>query len=151
MRVLFTRQDKGLTSIGSRLIRAFEGGLASHCGAVTDTGLVVDATWPKGVKAQSIGDFLHGRELVADITVPLPDEQTAQAWLQRALGQPYDLWDILSFLAWRDIGQRDRYVCSGLILRAMLAGGLPVRERHDRWGVRHLLILADARGAFPIP
>ncbi|MCL5459940.1 hypothetical protein M3M33_14985, partial [Loigolactobacillus coryniformis] len=60
-------------------------------------------------------------------------------------GHSYDLLDIASFLLWRDAGVRDRYVCSGLMLRAMLAGGLQVGERHDRWGVRHLLILADAK------
>ena len=144
MRLLFTATNKGAGQIGSRLIRAFEGGLASHCGAVLHDGRVVDATWPKGVQAHDIGTFLQGRELVADVSVPLPDELAAEVFLLDQLGKPYDLLDIVSFLVWRDIGQRGKNVCSGLLLRAMLAGGLNVRERHDRWGVRHLLILADA-------
>lgn len=150
MRLLFTATDRGLGQIGSRLIRAFEGGLASHCGAILTDGRVVDATWPKGVQAHSIDAFLSGRTLVADISLTVPDEAAAEAWLLAQIGQPYDLMDIASFLLWRDAGRRDRYVCSELILRAMLAGGLQVRERHDRWGVRHALIDAQAR-AFPIP
>lgn len=145
MRLLFTRTDHGLESIGSRLIRAYEGGLASHCCAVLTDGRVVDATWPRGVQAHTEADFLRGRVLVADLTVALPDEAAAQAYLLDQIGKPYDLLDILSFLMWRDIGRAGVNVCSGLLLRAMLAGGLQVRERHDRWGVRHALIDAQAR------
>lgn len=145
MRLLFTATNHGAAQIGSRLIRAFEGGLASHCGAVLSDGRVVDATWPKGVQAHTLDDFLKGRDLVADITVPLPDEVAAESWLLWVLGTPYDIMDIASFLLWRDAGRRGRYVRSGLLLRAMLAGGLDVRERHDRWGVRHMLIDAQAR------
>jgi len=150
MRLLFTATDSGLGQIGSRLIRAFEGGLASHCGAVLANGRVVDATWPRGVQAHSEHDFLRGRTLVADLSVPLPDEAAGQAYLLGQIGKPYDWLDILSFLVWRDVGQAGVNVCSGLLLRAMLAGGLQVHERHDRWGVRHALIDAQAR-AFPIP
>lgn len=144
MRLLFTRTDRGLASVGSRLIRAFEGGAASHCGAVLADGRVIDATWPRGVQAHSEAEFLAGRVLVADLWVPLPDEAAAKAYLLAQLGKPYDLLDILSFLVWRDIGQAGANVCSGLLLRAKLAGGLVVRERHDRWGVRHCLILSSA-------
>lgn len=144
MRLLFTATNTGWGQVGSRLIRAFEGGLASHCGAVLDDGRVIDATWPNGVQAHDINQFLAGRELVADIDVPLPDEAAAEAYLLGQMGNKYDLLDIASFLLWRDIGQAGKNVCSGLLLRAALAGGLNIRERHDRWGVRHLLIMADA-------
>lgn len=147
MRLLFTATNAGPGQIGSRLIRAFEGGLASHCGAVLSDGRVVDATWPKGVQAHVMADFLAGRALVADVTVALPDEAAAEAYLLAQLGKPYDLLDILSFLVWRDIGQSGANVCSGLLLRAQLAGGLTVAERHDRWGVRHALIDAQARAS----
>ncbi len=145
MRLLFTRTNSGWQSIGSRLIRAFEGGLASHCGAVLSDGVVIDATWPRGVQAHSAAAFSGGREVVADITVTLPDEAAAEAWLLDRIGEPYDVLDIASFLLWRDAGRRDRYVCSSLLLRAQIAGGLQVHERHDRWGVRHALIDAQAR------
>jgi len=143
VRLLFVRTDRGLVSLGSRLIRAYEGGLASHCGAVLDDGSVIDTTWPHGVRVQPRDEFLASRELVAELDLPVPDEAAAQAWMRSRLGHGYDLRDILSFLLWRDIGSRSRYVCSGFLLRAALAGGLHVRERHDRWGVRHMLILAD--------
>lgn len=145
MRIIFTATDKGLGQVGSRLIRAFEGGLASHCGAVLSTGEVVDASWPKGVKAHDERQFLEGRVVVADMTVTLPDEDAAQSWLARGVaeGWKYDVRGVASFLLWRDIGSRSRYECSALILRAMLVGGLDVHERHDRFGVRHLLILSD--------
>ena len=144
MRVLYTATNTGWQQIGSRLIRAFEGGQASHCGAVLSDGRVVDASWPKGVQAHTEADFLHGRTLVADVRVSLPDPAAADAWLLSQIGQPYDLLDIASFLLWRDAGHRDRYVCSGLLYHAMRAGGLPELERAQRWGVRHLLIASRA-------
>lgn len=147
MRLLFTRTDTGWQSLGSRLIRAFEGGEASHCGALLSDGRVIDATWPRGVQAHALDDFLHGRVLVDDITVSLPDEAAAEAWLLSQIGQPYDLLDILSFLAWRNIGTVDRYACSGLMRRAATEGGLPPLERPERWGVRHLLIASRALAA----
>ena len=143
MRLLFVRTDRGLVSLGSRLIRAYEGGLASHCGAVLDDGSVIDTTWPHGVRVQPREAFMAGRELVAELELPVPDEAAAEAWMRERIGDRYDFRDILSFLVWRDIGSRSRYICSGFLLRAALAGGLRVRERHDRWGVRHLFILAD--------
>jgi uncharacterized protein YycO len=147
MRILFTATDTGFAQVGSRLIRAFEGGLASHCGAVLSDGTVVDASWPKGVATHSLEQFLHGRTLVADLSVPLPDERAAADWLLDRMGEPYDLMDIASFLLWRDAGRRDRYVCSGLIARALEAGGLTTCERLDRFGVRHLLIWSYAHAS----
>lgn len=144
MRHIYTATNTGLGQIGSRAIRAFEGGLASHCGAVLSDGRVIDASWPKGVATHTLDEFMHGRSLVADLHVPVPDEAAAEAWLLSQMGRSYDLMDLASFLLWRDAGRRDRYVCSGLLLRATLAGGLPLWERPDRFGVRHMLILSSA-------
>ena len=144
MRVLFTATNHGAAQIGSRLIRAFEGGLASHCGVVMPDGQVIDANAWDGVSEQAPEAFLDGREVVADVTISLPNEVAAYDWLRGQVGHRYDLEDIFSFLLWRDVGSPRRHACSGLILRAMLAGGHEQIERHDRWGVRHLLILMDA-------
>ena len=144
MRLLFTATNTGLAQVGSRLIRAFEGGIASHCGAQLADGRVIDAGWPAGVAAHTRDGFLRGRELVAECGVPLPDERAAEAWLVSQLGQPYDLMDIASFLLWRDAGRHDRYVCSGLLVRALAVGGVTTPERLDRFGVRHLLLLSHA-------
>lgn len=148
MRILYTATNSGVIQIGSRAIRAFEGGLASHCGAVLSNGDVVDASWPKGVQSHRLEDFLTERTLIAEFNVPLPDEVSAENFLIRAAaeGWKYDLLDIASFLVWRDIGRRDRYVCSSLMLRAKMAGGIQVFERHDRWGVRHDLIHSSTIG-----
>lgn len=147
MRLLFTATNTGWQQIGSRLIRAFEGGLASHCGAVLSDGRVVDTSFTKGVALQQQEVFLTGRALVADLSVPLPDEAAAEAWARAQIGRPYDWRDIASFLLWRDAGKANTHVCSGLLLRVLLAGGLELRERPDRFGVRHLLILASAKAA----
>jgi uncharacterized protein YycO len=144
MRVIYTTTDTGPAQIGSRLIRAFEGGQASHCGAVLSDGRVVDASWPRGVQAQSENKFLRGRKVVADLRIPLPEPEAAEKWLLSQIGKSYDLLDIFSFLLWRDAGKHDLYVCSGLLYRAMRAGGLPPLERDERWGVRHLLIASRA-------
>ena len=148
MRCLFVRTEHGFASIGSRLIRAFEGGKASHCGVQLSDGSVVDTTWPRGTQRRDRAEFMHGRELVAEIELHLPAEEAAEAWLikQAADRARYDLLDIVSFLVWRDIGRAGRYVCSSQMLRAALAGGLQMIERPDRWGVRHMLVLAEHRG-----
>jgi len=143
--MLFTATNKGWQQTGSRLIRAFEGGLASHCGAVLSDRLVIDTSFTKGVAVQPVEAFLKGRTLVADLNVPLPDEAAAEAWAVAQIGRPYDWRDIASFLLWRDAGKANTHVCSGLLLRALMAGGLELRERPDRFGVRHLLILASAK------
>lgn len=151
MKIIFTATDKGIAQIGSRLIRAFEGGLASHCGVLLDNGQVVDTSWPKGVRSQSLDIFLHNRVVVATLDAKLPNENNAQKWLLSQLGNGYDILDIFSFLLWRDVGRRNKYVCSSLILRALLAGGVSLAERPDRFGVRHLLILVSNIGKYNEP
>lgn len=145
MILLFTATDTGLAQVGSRLIRAFEGGLASHCGVLLQDGQVIDATLGKGVAKRSLADFLQGRRLVAQVHVPLPDEGAALRWLESKLGAKYDVLAIVSFLLWRDIGRKDRYECTGLVMQALLAGGFTARERTDRVGVRHLLLMTEGR------
>jgi len=147
VRLLFTATDTGWQQIGSRLIRAFEGGLASHCGAVLSDGLAIDTTLANGVAVQPVEAFLKGRTLVADLNVPVPDEAAAEAWAVAQIGRPYDWRDIASFLLWRDVGKANIHVCSGFPLRALMTGGLQLGERPDRFGVRHLLILASAKAA----
>lgn len=153
MRCLFVRSDHGIVAIGSRLIRAFEGGIASHCGVQLLDGSVVDTTWPNGAQRRTRDEFMAGRELVAEIELHLPSDEAAEAWLiqQAEAGAGYDVLDIISFLVWRDIGRSGRYVCSSQMLRAALAGGLQMIERPDRWGVRHMLILAESRGIVVAP
>ena len=122
--------------------------MASHCGVQLSDGSIVDTTWPRGTQRRTREQFLNGRTLVADIWLSVPDEFAAEDWLieQADTRAGYDVLDILSFLLWRDIGRRGRYVCSSQMLRAAMAGGLQMIERPDRWGVRHMLILADKRG-----
>lgn len=147
MRILFTLTNRGFAQVGSRLIRAFEGGIASHCGAVLPDGCVVDVSFAKGTHVWEMGEFLRRRELVADIEIALPDEDAALAYAQKAIDEhhEYDILDVLSFLAWRDIGIAGRDVCSGFLLRMALAGGLVTAERIKRFGVRHLVLLAEGR------
>lgn len=121
MRILFTRTDTGWQQIGSRIIRAFEGGVASHCGVLIPDGAVIDASWPKGVQASPRKKWMAGRTLVAEIDVPVPREAIALAWLSEQAGQRrgYDVLEMLGFLLWRGLGARTSFVCSSLILAAM--------------------------------
>lgn len=147
MRVLFTRSNK----IGSIAIRAFEGGQASHCGAVQPGRRVIDATWPHGVRIRSMEEFLNGREIVDDIALPVPDEAAAEQFLCAQLGRPYDLTFLISFLLWRDLNDPSRWACSELLLAAALAGGLSLADKHNRVGVRMLRVWAAAHGDSPSP
>lgn len=144
MRILFTRSNK----IGSVAIRAFEGGQASHCGAVMPDRRVIDTSWPHGVRLRSMDEFLDGREIVDDLSLMLPNEAAAEEFLYTQIGKPYDLTFLISFLLWRNLNDPSRWACSELLLAGALAGGLSMADKHNRVGVRLLRVWAAAHEDF---
>lgn len=134
MRVVFVKSD----SIGSRLIRAFEGSTASHCGVVLPGNMVLDASWPDGVRVQTWTEFFRNREMVDDVTFSLPDEGAALRFLTAQVGKPYDVGFIVSFLLWRDISSNRRWACSELVRTACQYGNRPYIGRPNRYGLRLL-------------
>lgn len=149
MRFVFTRSPRGLRSIGSRAIQAFEGGEAGHVGMlVTDADgsrFVIDASSQGGVRVMPEHLWLAGYEVVDTIDVPLPDEAAAAAFLAAQVGKPYDWAAIVGFVGLRDWQNPSRWYCSELGAAAMLAGGLTLADRTARVGVRLLREIAHAR------
>lgn len=140
MRLLFVRA----TSPGSLLIRAFEGGEASHVGIV-DGDYVIDATFAHGVARRPLADFMRRRELVADIVVPTPDDAAGLAWARTQIGKPYDWLALVGFLLWRDLSNPGSGYCSLLARGALLQAGLTFASLRNRWGVRLMHEVAHAR------
>ena len=130
------------------MIRAWEGGTASHCAVWLSDGNVVDASWPHGVQTRPFDAFMDKRLLVQQIDVTLPDEKAAADYLLSQIGAPYDWLGIAGYLAWRDLDSPGRHYCSGILMRAMLAGGLAVADpARKRWSVGLVREIAQAHGA----
>lgn len=149
MQLIFVRSPKGLRSLGSRAIQAFEGGEAGHVGALMadDAGLrfVVDANAQTGVDMTPEHLWLARYEVVDRIDVPLPDEEAGIRFLLAQLWKPYDWSAILGFVGLRDWQSPNRWYCSELCAAAMMAGGLTMADRTARVGVRLLREIAHAR------
>lgn len=134
MRAIFTTSP----ALGSALIRAREGGTASHVGLVVGDR-VIDATWTHGgVRAWWLDQWvtMENRRVVEDIEFPVPNPEAAHAFLNAQIGKGYDLSFVLGFLAWRDWSDPDLWACSELAMAAVLAGGRSLSDRHPRMGVR---------------
>ncbi|MEY4415322.1 MAG: hypothetical protein RIQ53_2615 [Pseudomonadota bacterium] len=149
MRALFITSDR----VSSRLIRAADGGPASHCGILLPSGGVLDSTMThRGVRVRSLLDFLADHRLVADIPLALPDPAAAFDWGLAQIGTPYD-WTALAGIAlWRDWQEEDAWYCSELLVRLCIAGGWTLASRPRRIGVHLALELCHGRReAFPSP
>lgn len=143
MRYVYVKRD----GIGSLLIRAFEGGVASHVAMVLTDGSVVDATLRHGVhRWASIDDWIvaNGYTIVDDITLALRNESAAEAWVLAQVGKGYDWTALIGFLLWRDLNERARWYCSELGLGALLSIGFEPRAKVRRCGVR---LLQEMTGA----
>lgn len=141
IRLLFTSSRTPFDAV----IRAFEGGTASHVG-IDLGGLVVDSAFLQGgVKAHTVDAFLEGRRLVHAVDVTLPDEPAAAAFLADQIGKGYDPAALVGFLAWRDWQRSSRWYCSELAAAALLVGGWTLADRHARIGVRLLREIVHAR------
>jgi uncharacterized protein YycO len=146
MRLLFTTTR----SIPSALIRAIDGGAASHCGIELPSGAVVDSSWAGGgVAQQSRAEFLAAdRVLIADVPLHLPDQAQAERWLIAQLGKGYDYTALVGWAFWRDWNDAGSWYCSELAIAAAVAGGRRLAEPPRRIGVRlaHELAVAWAQG-----
>lgn len=142
MRALFVTSDR----VSSRLIRAADGGPASHCGVLLPSGGVLDSTFTHGgVRVRSLLDFLADHRLVADIPLALPDPDAALAWGLAQVGKPYD-WTALAGMAlWRDWQQDDAWYCSENLAGLCVMGGWTLAGRPRRIGVHMVLELCHAR------
>ena len=142
MRALFVTSDR----LSSRLIRAADGGPASHCGVLLPSGGVLDSTFAHGgVRVRPLLDFLAGHQLVADIPLALPDPVGAIEWGLAQFDRPYDWTALAGMTLWRDWQQDDAWYCSELLVGMCLAGGWTLAGRPRRIGVHLALELCHAR------
>lgn len=144
MRLLFVTAP----DLGSRLIRAADGGNASHVGVQLSDGSVIDSTWTHGgVRAWSEADFWaahKGRRLVDAVSLVVPREHQADAFLRDQVGRPYDKTGLLGFVVWHDFSEPDAWYCSELAAQAAIVGGRTLADRPRRIGVRLLHEVARA-------
>lgn len=144
MRLLFTTTR----SVASALIRAIDGGAASHCGIELPSGAVVDSSWAGGgVALQSREAFMRARLLIADVPLHLPDQAQAERWLMAQVGKGYDVTALVGWAFWRDWNDATGWYCSELAIAAAVAGGRRLAEPPRRIGVRlaHELAVAWAQ------
>lgn len=135
--------------IGSRLIRAFDSGPASHVGIESPLapGLVIDSTWTHGgVLRWPLAEWMHmdDRSFVRTVDVPLPSEAVALSWAADQIGKPYDKSAIFGMSVLRDWQDSNAWYCSELAIGACLQGGLTLATRQAEIGLRLCLELAHA-------
>lgn len=129
------------------VIRAREGGTASHC-AIDLGATIVDATFWHGVRAWSRAEWLaQGHQIVVDHPLQVPDAQAALDWLGGVLASRprYDWLRIVGYALWRTLGSRKAYTCEELLLGLLLAGGVTLSDPPKRPGVRLLREVTHAR------
>jgi uncharacterized protein YycO len=129
--------------IASQIIRAFEGGLASHVGIVVD-GQVIDATFKHDTELWTMDEFLSKHKVVSDVSFSVPNESVAMWYAHKQLGKPYDWTGLLGFLAWRDWSDDDSWYCSELAMAIAQAGGMKIATGRKRIGVRLMHELANS-------
>jgi len=127
MRAAFYKATKpGLPGIYNRLVRAFEGGLYSHCELVFSDGDSASASFmDRGVRFTGTG-YRHAAINFGDAAkwdlYPLPAhlENAARAWFEAHDGHGYDLRGNVRFVwPWGNRDSRRKWFCSEAILAAL--------------------------------
>lgn len=145
MRTLFVTND----SVASWLITGFDSSRASHCGIAfaQRPGMVLDATWSHGgVRWYPEDEWLkmHGRRLVAEYDVALPDEGGAYAWACMQFGKGYDYGALFGMALLRDWQDDAAWYCFELAIAAHVQGGLKLAGRTSEMGGRLAMELVHA-------
>jgi hypothetical protein len=145
--------------IGAALIRARDGGTASHCAILLPTvpdglalhgPLVIDAQPWHGVRPHLLSHWLRTHRLLCAYDVPLPDEAAGQHAAVGMIGWGYDWLRNAGYVAWRDLGRSRKANCEELLLLAWLAGQRTISDRTGRISVRTMREIAHACGK-PVP
>lgn len=146
MHLLYTTSG----SWSSKLITAFDSGGVSHGGLEFPDhrpGEVLDSTWRHGgVKWWPKEQWLtmHGRRLVHDYDVALPDEGAAYTFACAQVGKPYDKAAIFGIGVLRDCQDDDAWYCFELQIVACLRGGKTTATSPTEVGGRLAVELAYA-------
>jgi len=137
--ILYTRTTRWQPA--DALIRAWDAGHMSHAGIRLGDWVIDAAVWG-GVARTYLPDWMHGREIVADLPVLSTSQGTqeqAESELFDRIGQRYDLAELAGFVLLRDLGDPDRPVCSRLGYDFLAtACGLRIPGRQGRIGPRLL-------------
>jgi hypothetical protein len=146
--------------IGAALIRARDGGTASHCAIALPAGsvpgyelmgpLVIDAQPWQGVRPHLLGHWLGTHRLLCAYDVPLPEEGLGRQAAVGMIGWGYDWLRNAGYALWRDLGRSRKANCEELLLLAWLAGQRTISDRTGRISVRTLREIAHACGK-PVP
>jgi hypothetical protein len=146
------------SGIGAVLIRARDGGTASHCaillpvgtvmldGSTLDQPHVLDAQPCYGVKPHRLQNWQRVHRVLRAYDVPLPDERTGLDAALKMIGWGYDWWRNIGYALWRNLGKAHKVNCEELLLLSWRAGGRTISDRTGRISVRTLREIAHACG-----
>lgn len=126
IKLIFSRSRR----LGSRIIQLFTSGEWSHCGIVIDDSIVIDASFPRGVKATSLQKWSKKRETktIEILTLDVVSAKGANDWLKSRLNKKYDLLFLCSvFNPWRTrrvaFDDINAYRCNELVFEYMYRAG----------------------------
>lgn len=143
MRVVFcTGQD-----LASRLVRQVDGGDFSHCGIVMPDDSVIEATYHHGVRRRRLDTLLADKPSHILLSLALPDEGGAEAFVLAQVGKPYDWTGVVGIGLDRNWQDPSAWWCSELVMAAAAAGGRRLAGNGRRVGVRLAYEVVSAWGA----
>ncbi len=107
----------------------------THCGILTDDGVVIHSTLGKGVEETTLETVARPGERIEVFTVLLSELQAEH--LVRAarshVGAAYDILGNIGFILRRRVERRSKWFCSELVAWAFQQIGLPLLERIHWW------------------
>lgn len=127
------------TQIGAKALQLGLMSRWNHVGIEVD-GMIYDATFKDGVAVRSIDSFCKYSKNVEAITLELPDEDKAVAFLMDQVGKPYDWKAICAFPFRKNWNNHDAWFCSELGAEFCIQGGIRLRLDPNRVTPRDLYL-----------
>lgn len=112
--VIFARSNK----LFCWLIRLGTLSSWSHCGVI-DGDHVIDTTFASGVRRIPIKEWKIHYTRYEIVNFPVKNKQDSVAFARNQIGKKYDYLGIVSFIAHRNLEDRDKYFCSELVAAAI--------------------------------
>ena len=132
-----------------RVIRLTTWHTKSHC-AITDHNFVWEAKGLVGVNKTPYDEWMtdHKHDDVVEIPIKINYEAEMLAWLDRVNGAGYDYLELVGHVLHLNLGRRDRYTCSSLVMEAINRGKkFLAHDKYYRIQPRHVYIACYAHAA----
>jgi hypothetical protein len=136
---MFTAIYTHAPTLPARVIRAIDGGEASHVGIGLPGRVVWDVTLRHGVRcwaSESAWLREHDRRVVVRVPFTVADPVAASGWLHAREGDGYDVWGALGIGLFTNMDDPGRHFCSELLVNFCIAGGMVMPDQRKRVGPR---------------